>query len=96
MPRLLKRIDFYKAQRSEKRGVLWLASYPVRCDWPNASSVVLSKVPDRDTIRYWMINEALGEECEAMIIEAITYVSVERVNNDQSALFNNPLNSAQI
>ncbi len=43
-----------------------------------------------------MINEALGEECEAMIIEAITYVSVERVNNDQSALFNNPLNSAQI
>ncbi len=39
MPRLLKRIDFYKAHRSEKRGVLWLASYPVRCDWPNASSV---------------------------------------------------------
>ncbi len=30
----LKRIDFYKAPRSEKRGVLWLASYPVRCDWP--------------------------------------------------------------
>ncbi len=24
---------------SEKRGVLWLASYPVRCDWPNTSSV---------------------------------------------------------
>ncbi len=30
----LKRIDFYKAYRSEKRGVLWLASYPVRYDWP--------------------------------------------------------------
>ncbi len=35
----LKRVDFYKAHRSEKRGVLWLASYPVRCDWPNTSSV---------------------------------------------------------
>ncbi len=28
---------FYKAPRSEKRSVLWLASYPVRCDWPNTS-----------------------------------------------------------
>ncbi len=35
----LKCVDFYKAHRSEKRGVLWLASYPVRCDWPNTSSV---------------------------------------------------------
>ncbi len=35
----LKRADFYKAHHSEKRGVLWLASYPVRCDWPNTSSV---------------------------------------------------------
>ncbi len=35
----LKRIDFYKAHRSENRGVLWLASYPVRCDCPNTSSV---------------------------------------------------------
>ncbi len=35
----LKRADFYKADHSEKRGVLWLASYPVRCDWPNTSSV---------------------------------------------------------
>ncbi len=35
----LKRVDFYKAHRSEKRGALWLASYPVRCDWPNTSSV---------------------------------------------------------
>ncbi len=35
----LKRTDCYKAHRSEKRGVLWLASYPVRCDWPNTSSV---------------------------------------------------------
>ncbi len=26
----LKRVGFYKARRSEKRGVLWLASYPVR------------------------------------------------------------------
>ncbi len=33
----LKRLHFYKAHRSEKRGVLWLASYPVRCDWPNIS-----------------------------------------------------------
>ncbi len=32
-------IHFYKAHCSEKRGVLWLASYPVRCDWPNTSSV---------------------------------------------------------
>ncbi len=38
-PAFLKRLDFYKAHRSEKRGVLWLASYPVRCDWPNTSSV---------------------------------------------------------
>ncbi len=35
----LKRIDFYKAHRSEKRGVPRLASYPVHCDWPNTSSV---------------------------------------------------------
>ncbi len=35
----LKRVIFYKAHRSEKRGVLWLASYPERCDWPNISSV---------------------------------------------------------
>ncbi len=35
----LKRVHFYEAHRSEKRGVLWLASYPVRCDWPNTSSV---------------------------------------------------------
>ncbi len=34
------------------------------------------------TIRYWNLK--------------ITDLSVERVNNDQSALFNNPLNSAQI
>ncbi len=38
-PAFLKRIDFYKAHRSEKRGVLRLASYPVRCDWPNTSSL---------------------------------------------------------
>ncbi len=35
----LKRVDFNKARCSEKRGVLWLASYPVRCDWPNTSRV---------------------------------------------------------
>ncbi len=35
----LKCVDFYKAHRSEKRGVLWLATYPVPCDWPNTSSV---------------------------------------------------------
>ncbi len=35
----LKCTDFYKAHRSEKQGMLWLASYPVRCDWPNTSSV---------------------------------------------------------
>ncbi len=35
MLRFLKRADFYKAHRSEKRGVLWLASYPVCCVWPN-------------------------------------------------------------
>ncbi len=34
-PAFLKRIDFYKAHRSEKRGLLWLASYPACCDWPN-------------------------------------------------------------
>ncbi len=45
--RLKKHISFHKAlpfwnknkaHHSEKRGVLWLASYPVRCDWPNTSS----------------------------------------------------------
>ncbi len=30
---------FHKAHHSDKRDVLWLASYPVRCDWPNTSSV---------------------------------------------------------
>ncbi len=38
-PAYLKRVDFYKAHRSEKQAMLWLASYPVRCDWPNTSSV---------------------------------------------------------
>ncbi len=38
-PAILKRTNFYKAHRSEKRGVLWMASYPVRCDWLNTSSV---------------------------------------------------------
>ncbi len=38
-PTFLKRVDFYKAHRSEKLCVLWLASYPVCCDWPNTSSV---------------------------------------------------------
>ncbi len=33
-PAFLKR-DFDRAHHSEKRGVLWLASCPVRCDWPN-------------------------------------------------------------
>ncbi len=35
----LKHVDFYKACLSEKWGQLWLASYPVCCDWPNTSSV---------------------------------------------------------
>ncbi len=35
----LKHADFYKAHHSEKWGVLWLASYQVRCDWPNTSSM---------------------------------------------------------
>jgi len=30
---------FNKAHRFEKRVVLWLASYPVHCDWPNTSNV---------------------------------------------------------
>ncbi len=38
-PAFLKCIDFYKAHCSEKHGVLWLASYPVCCDWLNTSSV---------------------------------------------------------
>ncbi len=38
-PAFLKRVDFYKAHRSEKRGLRRLSSYPVRCDWPNTSSV---------------------------------------------------------
>ncbi len=38
-PSFLKCVDFYKAHCSEKRGVLWLASYPVHCDWQNTSSV---------------------------------------------------------
>ncbi len=35
----LKRADFYKAHRSKKWGMQWLASYPVRCNWQNTSSV---------------------------------------------------------
>ncbi len=37
-PNFLKSVDFYKAHRSEKHGVLCLTSCPVRCDWPNTSS----------------------------------------------------------
>lgn len=39
-PAFLKLVDFYKAHRSEKQGVLWLASYSVHCDWPNTSSML--------------------------------------------------------
>ncbi len=35
----LKCADFYEAHRSEKRGVLRLASFPVRWDRPNTSNV---------------------------------------------------------
>ncbi len=41
-----------------------------------------------------MINEALGEECEGMIIEANHRpICWAREHNDQSALFNNPRKS---
>ncbi len=44
-----------------------------------------------------MINEALGEECEVMIIEANHRpICWAREHNDQSVLLNNLLNSAQI
>ncbi len=44
-----------------------------------------------------MINEALGEEREAMIIEANhRRICWAHENNDQSALFKNLLNSAQM
>ncbi len=33
----LKKADFYKAHHSEKH-VLWLASYPVCCDWPKLAA----------------------------------------------------------
>ncbi len=48
----LKCIDFYKAPRSEKQGVLWLASYPVRCDWPNTSceTEMLRPLPSCDAV----------------------------------------------
>ncbi len=36
----LKRVDF-----SKLIGVLWLASYPVRCDWPAIRSVVIGRIP---------------------------------------------------
>ncbi len=35
----LKRVNLYKVHRSENRGVLLLASYPMHCNWPNSSSV---------------------------------------------------------
>ncbi len=33
-------VDFYKAHCSEKRGVLWLASYLVHCNWLHTSSPI--------------------------------------------------------
>ncbi len=36
---VMKCINFYKAHHSEKHSELWLARYPVRCDWPHTSSV---------------------------------------------------------
>ncbi len=46
----------YKAHRSEKRGVLWLASYPVRCDWLNTSNMkrkCYAPLPYCDGISRW-------------------------------------------
>ncbi len=69
MPRLSETHNVYKAHHSEKRGVLCLASYPVRCDWPNTSSVrrkcyaplpycdTVSQCDDTKTIKP-IINEA--------------------------------------
>ncbi len=52
-PTFLKRVDFYKAHHSEKHDVLWLASYPVHCDWPNTKRVteMLHPLPYLETYR---------------------------------------------
>ncbi len=64
----LKRADFYKAHRSEKWGVLWLASYPVRCDWPNISSRdAVSRRNETKTIK-----PTINEACVAFSEDIIT------------------------
>ncbi len=80
IPAFLKHVDFYKAHRSEKRGVLWLASYPVHCDWPNTSSMwqkcyapyrILMPCPGAKTHK--KINPIINEVFVASDGEIITY-----------------------
>ncbi len=87
----LKRADFYKAFCSEKRGVLWLASYPVRCDWPNTSSVsemlrpspycnAVSRRDKTKTIKP-SLNEAFVASSEDIITDYNDSYSVLRIAN---------------
>ncbi len=63
----LKRIDFYKGHRSEKRGVIWLASYPMRCDWPN--TLPCTDRRDETIIIKPIINEAFVASSEDIITD---------------------------
>ncbi len=85
----LKRVAFYKAHHSEKQVVLWLASYPVRCDWLNTSSVrrkCYAPVPYCDT----MFRRGNTKTIKPIINEAFVAPSGDKITgyNDLYCLFN--------
>ncbi len=66
----LKRVDLYKAHCSEKQGMLWLAHYPVRCDWMNVTPphrIVMLCPDETKTIK--ITNEAFVASSENIITD---------------------------
>ncbi len=92
----LKYVDFHKAHRSEKRGVLWLASSPVRidripqvCDG-NVTLLAMSRRDEAKTIKP-IINEVFVAFSEDIITDyndsygLFTCCIVPRKHNNMSA-----------
>ncbi len=83
----LKRVHFYKAHHSEKRGVLWLASYPVRCDTEYLKRVtkMLRPLPCCDAVSWRDENKTI----KPTINEAFVAFSEDIITdyNDSYGLF---------
>ncbi len=95
----LKRAIFYIAHRSEKWGVLWLVSYPVRCDWLNTSSVrrkcyapyhIVMPCPGTTTQKH---KNPLETRHLFQDFLFVTYTIIQNINDIQQALLYTAQNS---